>query len=541
MDHGRTGARYRFRVPTPGSSLAASYLINAFVALFAVAMLLGAAAFGITTLGEATAQEGVLRRLTRSPSSDDIARGRNWGRAVLRTADHRPVCYIEHQHYVSGKNGGWRTDGLDWVGQEPTLELGTATYGLNLRAVTFDPLEPRVTDDASRQRSLVRFDPGGRLRDQCLDDGAPVFADVCFSRHGHTIACSATERTTLTLGGGLPTARIRTHASDAASGLAFTTLAFALLALYGWRAARAGAIVDTLAAWSPLSPPARGSFWRGLAGATVAALAGWIALAAAPTRTPHYVGGYAFATVVLAAIAAGLVWAFDRRLTLTRALAPVDAAETMRLAHVGPGHAELVARVKADAPTVSFPGLPPCAFVRVVVKRFIHRGRQQSSELLRAAGWPARVPIEDASGEGLLELSSATLDLRACFFRATGADARELLAQLSATPFGRASLDRGPTDNLEVEVSYLEPGESVYLLGGVRRVLDPRADASYRALETRPVVADDQGRLVVHAGHEGTLVRSLRRERGYLLAAGGLLAATSAALVAACAWLLARA
>jgi hypothetical protein len=540
MDHGRTGARYRFRVPTPGSGLLVNLTLNAVLGIFAAGGLFAVGALGGASLQTMSA-DGPLRRLLRSPSADDIARGRNWGRAVLRTADHRPVCYIEHQHYVSGKSGGWRTDGSAWVGSAPTLELGTATYALGLYSVTFDPLEPRATDDESRRRALVRFDAGGRIRDQCIDDGAAVFADLCFARGGSTVACSATERTTLTLGSGLPTARIRTHASDVASGLASTVLALALLALYGWRAVRAGAIVDALAAWSPFSPPARGSFRWGLAGATVAALAGWIALAAAPARIPHYVGGYAFATVVLAAVAAGLVWAFDRQRTLNRALAPVDAAETTRLAHVGQGHAELVARVKADAPTVSFPGLPPCAFVWVGVKCFVGAGRHQRSELLRAAGWPARVPIEDASGEGLLVLSSASLDLRACFFRATGAHARELLAQLSATPFGRAALDRTPADNLEVEVNYLTPGESIYLLGSTRRVIDPRADPSYRGAGTLPVIAADQGRLVVHAGHEGTLVRSLRRERGYLLAAGGLVAAISAALVAACAWLLARA
>lgn len=541
MDHGRTGARYRFRVPTPGSGRAVNYLVNAFVALFAVAMLLVAAASGVSTLRDAAAREGVLRRLIRPPSSDDIARGRNWGPARVRTGDHGPVCYVERQHYVSGKNGGWRTDASAWLGSAPTLDLGAARYALDLPSARFDPLDPWVTYDEARYRAAINFLPGGRLRHQCIDDGGVLFADVCVGAGGRTAACAREERTTLTLGSGLPTARVRLHASNAAGGLALTTLAFALLALYGWRAVRVGPIVDTLAAWTPVPPSSRGLFFWGLGVFTATALVAWICLSEEQASAPRYVFGYAFANVVLVAIAVGLRLAYDRGRKLLRAVAPIEAAETARLARVGEGHVELVTRVAADAPTVNFPGLPPCAFLRVDMKRHVMVGRSRRTEPVRVVGWPAQVPIEDPSGAGVLETYAASFDLRARFLTVAGDAARTLLAQLAATPFGRPDIGAVEGLSLELEVSYLEPGESVYLLGGVQRIIAPRADASYRTMESRPVVADDQGRLVVHAGHEATLLGALHRERWYLIAAGGVVAATSASLVAACAWLFSRA
>ena len=60
------------------------------------------------------------------------------------------------------------------------LELGRSTFRLNLQAVEFDPRDPDVVADESAHRARINFVPGGRLREQCLHDGATAFADLGF-------------------------------------------------------------------------------------------------------------------------------------------------------------------------------------------------------------------------------------------------------------------------------------------------------------------------------------------------------------------------
>ena len=179
MEHGRTGTRYRLLLPTIGQGRVANVLINLLLALLAAGLLLGCASVAVRSMREATSPAGVLRRLLRDPTEVDRAAGRTWGPATLRTSDAGPLCYVERQHYVSGKNGGWRTDSWIWTGADPMLELGRATFRLNLRALDFDPRNPEVVADEAVHRARVRFTPGGRLREQCLHDGASAFADLC--------------------------------------------------------------------------------------------------------------------------------------------------------------------------------------------------------------------------------------------------------------------------------------------------------------------------------------------------------------------------
>jgi len=61
-------------------------------------------------------------------------------------------------------------------------------------------------------------------------------------------------------------------------------------------------------------------------------------------------------------------------------------------------------------------------------------------------------------------------------------------------------------------------------------------------MATLPVIAaDEQERLVVHAGGEATLRRALSREHGYLTGAMGTLAVAGIGLVVALLWLASRA
>lgn len=542
MEHGRTGARYRFLIPTPGSSRAANLLLNFFAALVALGALLGCAAVARRALREATSTQGVLHRLLREPTADDLARGRAWGVGTLRTADGAPLCYVERQHYVSGKNGGWRTDSWAWIGDAPTVDLGPASHGLNLRAVDFDPLEPDVVGDEAPYRARVRFNPGGRLRARCVAAGERVFADLCVGPLGAAGSCADGSPSVLTRGPGGPAARVRSHANNAAAGLTGVLIAAALLALYAWRAARVGPVADALVAWNPAPPPpSRAGVWAALGLAVAFALAVCLVYATASSATPYYVGGYAFAAVALGAAAVGLVLAAGRRRTLLRAIEPVDAAETARLARVGEGMAELEVRVRPDAPTANFPGLPPCAWLRVEVKRILGSGRSQRTYVLRSRSWPDTVPVEDETGAGLVDLADTALDLRAVSFHASGDEARALLQTLAPTPFGSTGAEQDAVLSIDVEASYLAPGEALYLLGHIRRVEDPNASTTYRAMGTLPVIsAASDRRLIAHAGREATLRRGLSRERAYLAAASGVVGGLGVALTAALVWLATR-
>ena len=63
----------------------------------------------------------------------------------------------------------------------------------------------------------------------------------------------------------------------------------------------------------------------------------------------------------------------------------------------------------------------------------------------------------------------------------------------------------------------LDPGEALYVLGQCRRVEDPKAAGSYRADSTMAVVGGDSNdRIIVHAGDERSLLRSIGLERTYL-------------------------
>ncbi len=536
MEQGRTGTRYRLLLPIRGTGRITAYFVNALLGLMAAMFVVALAVVCVRSMREATSPQGVLQRLRRASTADDLARGRAWGSGTFRTSDGHALCYVEHQHYVSGKNGGWRMDSWAWVGRDPVVEVGASTFGVDGDAFSFDPRRTDVVADDVYIRQQVNFRTDGRLVQQCVSPGEAVFVDLCVDTlRGRAGACAAGHGSVITRGDGTPRTRIRSHASEAAGGLTAGYLLVAALALYLWRALKGGAVVAALGTWSK-RPPARSRLfvYVGIGGALLLALLSGFSFGTADTVVPHYVGGYVFGAFALASVASLGVLAHARRERVLRAIAPVEEAQTTRLAKVGEGMAELAVRVKADAPTVTLPGHAPRAFVRVDVQRAVTVGRNVTLVPVRKASWPATVPVEDPSGDGVLELRQAVLDTRATFRTLTGDDAHAYLRALAETPFGHVGLDGDPTLCIEVEESWLEPGESLYLLGHIRRVEDPKAAASYRMIATVPVVSAAQdAELCVHAGNERSLLGSLALERTYLtmgLAAGVLL---SAALVGA--------
>ncbi|MFO0652182.1 MAG: hypothetical protein U0326_38540 [Polyangiales bacterium] len=307
-----------------------------------------------------------------------------------------------------------------------------------------------------------------------------------------------------------------------------------------WRVCKAGALVDALRGWSR-EPPTPSRTPLQIAG-LAAVVGAWIYAAARSVgvedvNNPHLTG-YGFGvSAVVAALLVGLALR-DRAVKVSLAMAPCIAAETARLARVGEGGAELAVRVRADAPTVTLPGHTPHAFVRVTVKRVVQAGRNRVAQELHTASWPATIPVEDPSAAGVLDLTGAAVDLRTTFRTVRDNEAYELLRHLASTPFGDRTSAAGHYIALEVEESFIDPGEHLYVLGDIHRVQNAEAQSLYRVMDTVPVIASSNpAKLAVYAGSERALLASLSRERVVASGVTALLVASSSALAVALGYL----
>lgn len=538
MSYGRTGIRSRFLfVPATGSRLA-----SVFLALFLVFVVLSIAG----VLG-ALALHGA--ELALSPTS--VLRRLSAGGAGARYAGHEPVagsftgfaeppvCNVEHEHYVSGKNGGWRVDQIFWLADGATFHTDDGrAWEVDRLALRFDPPDKRVADasleSTFRERTSGMYE-GGRVVSVCARTGERLFLDACLIEGTQRLGrCADGDPSTITLGDGSARRRVRSHASDAAAQLAVGLGLLAAIALYLRHAARAGALVAALRAWSD-APPAP-SRKRAYVGLGLGALAVWGALLlrviTAEGGSP-YVAGYALGASAIAGALAAALHLWDRRALLALAMQPAERAETVRLARVGDGPAELAVRVRNDAPTVTLADGSAHAYVRVSVTRMVQAGRNVVAVPLRTASWPARVPVEDPTGNGVLDLTGADIDLRARSRALSGAAAEALLQAYARTPFGGFAASASPYVALVVEESFVDPGEHLYVLGKVARIEDPDAQSTYRDMATVPVVGSpDPARLVVFAGDERALLSRLAREKNVAAAAAYGLVAASGALLA---------
>lgn len=553
MEHGRTGSRYRFFFPVPGSGRLGVAFVNVFVWMLALGFIVSVGQFVRSGVREATDGHSPLYRLNRATDAFDARLRRERGSAVVTGAYDPPLCVVEHQHYVSGKNGGWRTDGTWRVGESARI---TATLGPDAPSTTassrpvdpstlqFDPRRVVVADNDREAEFRVRcagLPEGGRVVSQCARAGATVFFEGCVDAMGALGGCANGEGLAITTGDGTPQRRVDAHANSVAASISGGMLLAVLLMLYGLYVLRARPLAAALLRWNP--PRQEVSYVAPILALVAVTGAAW---AISVTRSldaardsardvPTF--GYAMGVTVIAFALGMAIWAWDRRRKLVLAMEPVERSETSRLARTAPGVAELAVRVRKDAPTVQVPDHPPHAFVQVEVREAVRRGRSVNMVPLRTASWPAQLAVEDPSGQGMLELTHAEFDLRATFRTVSGDAAQELLRKLADTPFSLVtSRTYESTPTLEVEVSYLDPGESVYLLGNARRMEDPEAQSTYRAMGTVPVIGGaPDARLIVFAGSERSLLTVLGRERAYceVLGVGFALMSLSHAVVLA--------
>lgn len=503
------------------------------VCAYGLFFLMIALVAGGANLANLSAPGADFQRLHRPVSAAERHAGIVRGTGTFRGTDPHGVCVVEYQVRTSNgrNNNAWRTQSSYATGLDSVFKQGRDAWTVAPADFTFDPWLPTVLsgEEDARARQSLGFPGDGRVVRQCARPGRPVFVEGCVAR-GRTLgACPDGSLTVLTAGDGTPRARLAARASDIAGQLSVSYIALVLLALYGRRAARTAVPVDALRALhsAPEPPHPTGTYWLvGSLGAVAC-----FALLVLPDRD-SFTGGYALGAVALAIGAATTASFRARRAALRLASVSTQALETVPLARGGESPAEVAVRVRADAPTIQLPGHRPRAFVRVVLRA---RPSSASAPAPRVVtlSWPARLAVEDASGPGIVTLADADLDLRATFRTVARAEAGTLLAAYAATALGD-DVPSWTNPLLEVSESYLDPGEALYLLGAVQHIPDFGSAGQYREATMVPVLTPTpDGTLIAHAGTKATLRASLRRERTYLAASAGVIAAAGLLLVVA--------
>jgi len=227
--------------------------------------------------------------------------------------------------------------------------------------------------------------------------------------------------------------------------------------------------------------------------------------------------GYVFGLLACATAALFALAVRHRRQNLERAMAPVREAQTVPLRDARGGVVELAVSVRDDgAPAAGVLDARPHAWVEVRVEETVAVGKQQVTQLVARKYWPALIPVSDASGSGLIDPSHAEVDLRSTVKTYKQGSSVELARTLAQSPIGTLNPSAGHL-RWTVEQSVLDPGESLYVLGPCRRIEDPKAASSYRMDSTMAAVGGTAAdRIILHAGDERSLLRSIGLERTYL-------------------------
>ncbi|TAK22240.1 MAG: hypothetical protein EPO40_28635 [Myxococcaceae bacterium] len=526
----RTGFGSRFLLGQRNSGLAGRALITTFVLAIALVFCGGAVVACSNGLREVLDPRSALYRL-RLPSSGAVVRLSAPIRAT--SGDQPPLCVVQHEHYVSGKNGGWRLDGT-WnrsagatlLGQSPDARaLDRPPLSIRIHEpVDFDPYAPWVVtaeQEAWFRTVLADVPYGGRLRAHCVASGETVFVEGCVDPDGaHLTGCGSTPLT-ITTGDGTAQPRIDDHASLVAGRLSAGAAAILVALAYLWYVLRARPLADALLRRAGPVPTFRA--WPmvvGVVALTLAlALAQGVVVWTAATGSAASRGrpGYLFGLLACATAALFALAVRHRRQNLERAMAPVREAQTVPLRDARGGVVELAVSVRDDgAPAAGVLDARPHAWVEVRVEETVAVGKQQVTQLVARKYWPALIPVSDASGSGLIDPSHAEVDLRSTVKTYKQGSSVELARTLAQSPIGTLNPSAGHL-RWTVEQSVLDPGESLYVLGPCRRIEDPKAASSYRMDSTMAVVGGTAAdRIILHAGDERSLLRSIGLERTYL-------------------------
>ncbi|MDO9016441.1 MAG: hypothetical protein Q8S73_45470 [Deltaproteobacteria bacterium] len=534
----RTGFGSRLLLGQRSTGLLGRALLTFFVLSFGLGIAAWGAVSGVKGLREALDPSSALYRLRHLSSSVQSAGTLRFSATVHASeGDRPPLCEVVHEHYVSGKNGGWRRDASWFRSAGATVDHGALRVRAHEPAV-FDPLDMLVVP-ADREpwfRTVLADVPlGGRLRAHCIAHGETVFLEGCVEG-GFLTGCGVTPLT-VTTGDGTAQPRIDAHASAVAGRLAGGAAALVAALAWLWYVLRARPLADALLRRAgPVLPFAAWPQVFGVAGAALLCAIVQVAnITSSPAGSALSRGrpGYLFGLVVCAVAGVLVVVVRHRRRNLDRAMAPVREAETVPLRDARGGVVELAVRVRdGGAPATGLLDKRPHAWVELRVEETIAVGKTQVTRLVAREYWPARIPVVDASGDGLIDPKHAEVDLRSSVTTFKEGSISAVARALAASPVGPL---RPSATHLRwsVEESVLDPGETLYVLGQCRRIEDPKAAGSYRADSTMAIVGGGpEDRIILHAGDERSLLRSIGLEGGYLDLLTAALAGVAVSLAA---------
>jgi len=523
MRRTRSGARSRFwpyGAPEFTVPLDELFVFNVLFGL--VPLVVGTIAFA--TMGmdavEATFDhsDAIHRLADREPHVLGTVRGS--GR--IRSDDGQAVCVVVHQK-DRGKSG-WREDFRAIAPRDARVVMDSGeTFQLDTVGIDITPILLEEGLDAPWRAAVHGIPAGGRIKTACLRSDR-VFVDGCFHEGSGIGACG--ERSALIVPGDGTAQPVIDGRAAWLAGRASLLAAAALLVLaYGWVVVRGRPLADALLRWSAF----RVEGWSGrviaafgLAPALVyggGLLLRWVWPAGFIVDRSGYL--FVLATVCGAAIVGHL--ALRRRQALAAATQPVRDAATVALRDARGEPVEVAARVADDAPEIVGPlSGKPRAFAGLRVIGIRKASHNHESYAVGDRAQPKEIPIEDPSGTGWLDLGSAEVDLRAVRQVVRPRAARRGRFRDLLESFGIA----GSYDTFVIEERYLERGERIYVLGAVQRLEAARVQSHYRNGQAAPVIGGTADKkLIVWAGTERSLLRSLWLERRYLdLVLGGAVA-----------------
>ncbi|MBL8601783.1 MAG: hypothetical protein JNK72_07660 [Myxococcales bacterium] len=542
----RTGSRHQHAWLDTGSGGCLGAGLNFGLRALVFSCLLLMLLFGALGLGRLFDPDEVVYRLGRPVSEAEARRGVRrgaftaQGRGGAYPSDTRSLapalCEVTHEHYVSGKNGGWRRDFTSaYAADGVTLDADPQRLSVDFVGArwAFEPTRWRL--DPSFRALFPAMPPGGRVRSQCAYQGERVFVEACL-RDPTTLSQCADRVSTITLA---PTSQPRRarQASEIGYQLACLFVALAGLAFWLARALRPGAWFDTLSTLSGSPDPAPARRRLMLAGLVV--LLATVALTVLETFVRESLQGVPWAGLVMvtgggALSAVALALALHQLRFMRGLIAFVDSVSAIRFDRPEPGVAGVSLRVAPDAPVVDGGALGPSKpLLGVEIDVFVaqHRSvRRVRYGAFLSASW---LPVSDGYGNGVLTLARASLDLRAKVWRFVSGGGEGFMSALRASVAQVAAPKGVP---YEVEVSYLDRGEALYVIGQATVVEDLGGQSDYRAIGRRAELGRE-GPVVVHAGTRESFRGRLVAWCALLIAAATAASALTLLGVGAAGWL----
>ena len=483
-----------------------------------------------------------LLRLYQTPAHFEGTVGSPvWGVARLRPAETPtalgPFCEVLHEHYVSGKGGGWRMDD-DWIFRtSPGVEFPNGKHlpiSVQHASMPGTPYQIATAAEEAEVRSRAPgIATGGRVRLRCARSDAPVFVDGCIILEDPAGASSSSSsssssgsrapvptlgpcpavprlaffrqvvaRTPLAVTAALPGGD--PHAFRLRDAVAMIPGRFGLLAsvvafpLFLWLRGRRGwGMIEVLRAHHRRPEKSRAlPVGIAVAGLLIATL---ILGNVTFEITWMSAVGSLVPPVFFALIAA---WMSRMAVDVDALLTPTEALPTTPLASAAGEEVELAVHVASDAPVhPSLLGERRYAFSRVTVWETRPQGKSTVTNIVFAQATPETIPLVDRSGRGELYTQDCAFNL--------------LCEERDNVPPALAKVVHpGPSLTYRVREESLLPGEALYLLGSVAQETDgcDRQDGGgYRNVASHAVLRGAPAKpLLVVAGTEAALVGALR-------------------------------